>query len=550
MTGIALRFPSGRFHATPWGRHVNEGAPEWPPSPWRLLRGLVATWKRKLADAPERTDFEAVIRALSEPPDFILPAAAAAHTRHYMPLRGPRESDPPAMVFDAFIVLPKDAEIFVLWPQLVLPPKQAYALQTLLEHLSTLGRGESWCAARLLRGTEAEERSQTRNCRIINGEVHSDQEIVRVLCAHPKQAFSADKFFKVERRTSAKGKATEKRKRIAPDYDPDWHLCAETHWLHKQRWSDPPGSTWLQYARPRDCFKVASARSKRASNSNDRRFQIARFALDSTVLPLVTGTLPVAEAARRNLMGIFGSLTEAPSGEKGRSEVFSGKDARGNPLAGHRHAYFLPTDEDGDGRLDHLTIVASMEFGKGELRAIDCLREIKSREREESGHPLRVLLLGVGRFQDYHPGPLGPSKVWVSATPFVAPRFPKSNGTKRDAPELLACSSNFVEATLREELARLQQRTPQLQSMVLHQIHVEPLQDQNGVFRIGARKGDPLGLRPIQFKRYRQKRNDDGGNRRSGAFRIIFPGPVLGPIALGHSSHFGLGLFVPETRSD
>jgi CRISPR-associated protein Csb2 len=187
-----------------------------------------------------------------------------------------------------------------------------------------------------------------------------------------------------------------------------------------------------------------------------------------------------------------------------------------------------------------------MGFGKHELRAIDQLREIKSRDREQSGHPLRMLLLGLGRVEDYHPGPIDLSRGWVSATPFVAPRFPKSNGTKRDAPELLACSANFVEATLREELARLRLRTPHLQSVLLDQIQVSPLQDENGVFRIRARKGDPLGLRPIQFKRYRQKRNDDGGNRRSGAFRIVFPGPVSGPIALGHSSHFGLGLFVPE----
>ena len=39
---IKLTFPGGRYHATPWGRHVNEGVPEWPPSPWRLLR---ASWR-------------------------------------------------------------------------------------------------------------------------------------------------------------------------------------------------------------------------------------------------------------------------------------------------------------------------------------------------------------------------------------------------------------------------------------------------------------------------------------------------------------------------
>lgn len=55
MIAISLTFPAGRYHATPWDRHVNEGAVEWPPSPWRLLRSLVAVWKRTLPDAPSRT---------------------------------------------------------------------------------------------------------------------------------------------------------------------------------------------------------------------------------------------------------------------------------------------------------------------------------------------------------------------------------------------------------------------------------------------------------------------------------------------------------------
>ncbi|MHC1769940.1 MAG: hypothetical protein AB9869_37600 [Verrucomicrobiia bacterium] len=32
------------LHATPWGRHVTEGAVEWLPSAWRILRAPVATW--------------------------------------------------------------------------------------------------------------------------------------------------------------------------------------------------------------------------------------------------------------------------------------------------------------------------------------------------------------------------------------------------------------------------------------------------------------------------------------------------------------------------
>ena len=47
MFALAFRFPAGRYHATPWGRNVNEADIAWPPEPWRLLRALIATYWRK-----------------------------------------------------------------------------------------------------------------------------------------------------------------------------------------------------------------------------------------------------------------------------------------------------------------------------------------------------------------------------------------------------------------------------------------------------------------------------------------------------------------------
>ncbi len=40
-----------------------------------------------------------------------------------------------------------------------------------------------------------------------------------------------------------------------------------------------------------------------------------------------------------------------------------------------------------------------------------------------------------------------------------------------------------------------------------------------------------------------------GARRLAGAFRLTFARPVRGPIALGWSSHFGMGLFVPVRGS-
>ncbi len=512
MITISLRFPSGRFHATPWGKHVNEGVPEWPPSPWRLLRSLIAVWKTRFDTAFPVADVEPVFRALAKPPRFVLPPAAVGHTRHYM--RWYKKG--PALVFDTFVALDRDAEVVALWPDGELSGQQRNVLQRLLDHLGFFGRAESWCDARLLDETcGASTRVNCLPLETAPADTGQEKlELVRVLCADPQTAFSSEHV---------------------QGYDPNWHLCVETSLLHAEGWSDAPGSKWVPYFRPVNCFEV-KVWPRRAS-VEPPRIQVARFALDSAVLPLVQETLPMGELARRVLMGIYGRLTEQREGARGRSPVFSGKDDSGHPLQGHGHAYYLPSDEDGDGRLDHLTVVAEAGFGPVELKALDRLRAIM---RNEELPPLNVLLLGLGRLDEFQPFPLRPSSVWVSATPFVAPRHLKKRGTKRDPEELWDCPTAFLTAVLRKELDRLIERRPDLAAVPLDSIKVEALTDEHGVFRIG-----PHRLRPIQFKRFRQKRDDDGGRRPAGVFRITFSQPVRGPICLGHSSHFGLGQFRP-----
>src|SRR5436190_11468738 len=103
---IRVKFPGGQYHATPWGRHVNEGVPEWPPSPWRLLRALVAVWKRTCRYLSEQ-QVRRVLEPLLSPPLFRLPPHRVAHTRHYMPLgkKSPIEisGGGTTLVFDTFV---------------------------------------------------------------------------------------------------------------------------------------------------------------------------------------------------------------------------------------------------------------------------------------------------------------------------------------------------------------------------------------------------------------------------------------------------------------
>jgi CRISPR-associated protein Csb2 len=521
---------------------------EWPPSPWRILRALVATWRRTLPELAQQ-QVEPIFRTLAEPPEFLLPPASTGHTRHYMPWfkKGP---DDRTLVFDTFVAVSREHRLVVRWPEADLTPEQRKTISLILGNLNTLGRSESWCQAALDEHGAVAPDSRGLPCHVakpLNGsEAPPNHEIVRLLCPDPDKAFADDHVVTVRTKTHGRGKNKQMIQERTTIYDPAWNLCMATLQLHKERWSDPPGSRWVPYARPRNCFKIEPAGAPRTPAAKQPAVHVARYALDSTVLPLVTETLPVAEAARRALMSIHGQLTEK-NGMRGRSSVFSGKNEFSQPLVGHQHAYYLPTDEDRDGRLDHLTVVATAGFSPEERRALGRLQQLNTGRGAEERHPLRLLLLGLASLADCAVGPLQRAAHWISATPFLAPRYPKARGTKRDAPELLRCVPNFLLVTLQEELCRLVQRRPDLNQLLSpDNIQVSPCLDSQGVFRIFRGASPAIGLRPIEFKRFRQKGNDDGGRRLAGAFRITFPVPVAGPIALGHSAHFGLGLFVPD----
>jgi len=53
---ISIRFLTGRANLHPWQTHHSEGHVEWPPSPWRLLRALVAVAGRGLTSLPYPDD--------------------------------------------------------------------------------------------------------------------------------------------------------------------------------------------------------------------------------------------------------------------------------------------------------------------------------------------------------------------------------------------------------------------------------------------------------------------------------------------------------------
>ena len=309
---------------------------------------------------------------------------------------------------------------------------------------------------------------------------------------------------------------------------------------------------------------------------------IARYSLDGPVLPLVQATLPLAEAARRALMSRYRKLkeferygrTDPPNAERFASPVFSGKDEHGVPLRDdHDHAFYLPTDEDGDGRLDHLTVFAHGGFPPDEVRALDALRWLRCGDLD-----LSLLLVGLGREAEFrHTGVFGLSAVWTSATPFLVTRHMKRRGRKRDPREFFETPegrNDFIKQVLREELQRrglhsdgirtedggrrTEDEERERRGLHRHDVEIEVPESvgssvlsppssvllSDGVeIEMLESIGKQHRLRPIEFCLRRRKPGDDGPNRSRGLFRLRFPGPVSGPIALGHSCHFGLGLF-------
>ena len=113
MVNLVFRFPGGRYHATPWGNHVNEGLVEWPPSPWRIVRALLATGFSKLGWREPPPEARSLVDALASAlPEYRLPDAVAGHTRHFMPTNSKKPEDK-AKIFEFMMkqVEPQTAQL-------------------------------------------------------------------------------------------------------------------------------------------------------------------------------------------------------------------------------------------------------------------------------------------------------------------------------------------------------------------------------------------------------------------------------------------------------
>lgn len=382
-TTLALRFPLGRYHATPWNRGVNEGAAEWPPSPWRILRALIATWHTRWPDLPA-ADLDSLLDALAGPPSYRTPPTTPGHTRHYLPDLNHRKGESGAtdLTLDPFLWVASDQELLIRWEADIGQEGRA-TLAKLAELLPYLGRAESVCVARL--AEESPDPDSTWWRPGADGEART-------------------RLLAVERPVS----------RAA--------LEVTTDHVRKQRRTLPLGTTWISYA----------AEPAPRSDRRTRRPEII-----TAVRYAVTGP-----ASLKSARGVL--LADAAHREVGRrlaNNGFADGERRlilgtGGAATDHSHAHWIPLAEGEQRGAEIVSLVLWVPSGlTGEqVAAVISLPPLSGRiggrgegeGYEVRGFPeVRLLFQGAGTIQQVAPELCGPARRWRSLTPYLPVRHRK-----------------------------------------------------------------------------------------------------------------------------
>jgi CRISPR-associated protein Csb2 len=384
-TILAIRFPLRRYHANPWDRAVNEGASEWPPSPWRLLRALVATWYTRWPDLPAPV-LEELLDSLADPPSYLTPSAAAGHTRHYLPGVEHCKGEPggTALTLDPFLAVRRDDELLVRW-DVDMPAEQRQALAKLAELLPYLGRAESVCEARLADFDPVPDENWWRP-----GGAGSRR--VRLLTATRPVSLAA--------------------------------LEVSTAGIRKGRHTVPPGTSWVSYAAGEAAAASATAEAVRATGEP---VTAIRFAVTGTAPVKATHGILLADEAHR-LAGA--KLARAGLADPRRQEILGSNGA----ATDHRHAHWipLPAVEEQPPVVRYLVVWVPQGLRTEDIAAVLRLGKLSGRRGSgEDGYdvrglpPVDLLFQGAGRIGQVAPELCRPARRWHSLTPYLPVRHRK-----------------------------------------------------------------------------------------------------------------------------
>lgn len=483
MLVIEIRFLTGRYNANPWGRNVNEGEPEWPPSPYRLIRALFDTWQRKYPNLEQSTVESAFRKLASGPPSYRLPESLSSHVRCFL-IQNDNDPSHKQKIFDAFVTVDPKTAVEMIWPDVILDESETESLNWLLGGLNYLGRSESWVESRINNSVAI-----TPNCWPKNeGNEEGDRKTAKVACIVPPEQY---------RPIDDVGK---KRKSKMTWMEA---ITYGTKEMLRDKADSPPLLVSLDYSLPKDALNAAALPKKKPMG---RVINGVIYAMQANMLPSVTDAVQIAEQVHVRLMGINKFVED-------ENRIFthiSGKEQDGKPAKGHRHLYILPIDKDSDGRLDHLMLLCREPLTNREIMIMDRLTKLW-----QPGGKGDVKLVPI---QWGEIGTLDltlPSTTFSSSSPFVTPRFYRKGRGE---------FSDWLMQELKRECLSLGLPEP---------IKIVPIPS----LKVRARE-----IKWYQFTRSRRNEQERYGM----GFRLEFSEPVQGPISLGYGAHFGLGLFLPS----
>ncbi len=399
---LAVRFPLGRYHATAWDRSVNEGEVEWPPSPWRLLRALVATWHTRWPDLPA-AEFDGLLAALAAPPSYRTPPAAHEHTRHYLPdaAHTTAAAGHTELTLDPYLRLPRDAELLVQWP-VDLPAAARSTLAKLAEQLPYLGRADAVCHARLRDAEPSVDDTWWRPAAA--GQAHA----TRLLAATPP----------IDRAT----------------------LEVTTVQVRRGRRTVPAGTTWVPYLAPH-----APEAGRTTAPAPRRTVEAIRFDVQTTAPFRVQHAILLADAVHHLLARRPGLDNELVLGRAGAA-------------TDHRHAHFVPLADDTGVIRSLLVWVPGMLTPQETADIVAITGGDLDRAAYPGGEPVRgfpptrLLVQAVGDITGVAPELCGPATAWRSVTPYLPVRHRK----RRES------VAGFLATDLRHELAYRGEPSPRM----------------------------------------------------------------------------------------
>lgn len=542
---VAIRFPFGQYGATAWDTSAVSGVVEWPPSPWRIIRALVAVWHNKLPEIPSAT-MDRIVAELSALPVFRLPQAVPNHTRHWMPLPEHKQFDKAktSLHLAAQLAISPNSDLLVQWPSVRLSAEDRGELAALWEHLTYLGRAESVCQVTVVAEPSVPDGSWVVPHADEHGELLGESggesgsgqyEFVPVLC--PVRAVTREQL----------------------ELEP-WRM-------RKQKLVQPPGSRKVVYVNP---TPVASG-SPEPTRARPvvASVEAIRFRVKCNAGVRLTQGVLLAEALRN---AVFKAVSPpAIEGESTKlvdrvsNPLINGKVAEHNktalePLPSHAGAHWLWLASDGstarpaDGELvsdlvmwvpaydgqklvisdDELAMILRRLSGtryrfspKGNPSlSVPCNQIAGWDVEEKGGDPLAALpavlveVVRSGSADSVVPELVAPSSLtWRSVTPFMPDRFRK-RGRDDDL-------DAFLFAEVNRQCAR--RGLPAVSAMRVVECGV------------GGSGRWPMS----HYRRYR--RNQTRQQSRSAYWlELTFSAPPTGVVSLGHLSHFGFGLFQPQ----